>query len=208
MSTSNVLKLYHDEYCKKRFERLDLFRELARRYGVRSVLYPGSFVHVTPSFVFPVAVYADTDKRVQRFFRNPDLLPFIASRREYETDPTIQFRAADYQELDEPVASFDLLVSQYAGFVSPSCKRFLRAGGILLVNDSHGDASMARLDPELELTGAVMLRSGRCQIVESSLGQYFVPKKPAALTRAWLESKMRGVAYKKTASAYLFTKVA
>jgi hypothetical protein len=53
-----------------------------------------------------------------------------------------------------------------------------------------------------------MLRSGRCKIVERGLDQYFVPKKSASLTRKWLESKMRGVAYEKTASAYVFRRVA
>ncbi len=40
----------------------------------------------------------------------------------------------------EPV---DLIISQYAGFVGQETKRYLKEGGILLCNDSHGDATLA-----------------------------------------------------------------
>ena len=33
-----------------------------------TVLYPGSFVDIAPSFVFPNVVYVDLDKRAKRFF--------------------------------------------------------------------------------------------------------------------------------------------
>ena len=53
----------------------------------------------------------------------------------------------------EAEKSFDLLISQYAGFVSQHCKKYLKIGGILLVNNSHGDASMAKLDDDYKFVG-------------------------------------------------------
>ena len=42
----------------------------------------------------------------------------------------------------------DVLLSQYAGFISEPCKGYLRAGGVLVANNSHGDARLpARTQP-------------------------------------------------------------
>ncbi|MFX0037200.1 MAG: hypothetical protein ACFE9I_16330 [Candidatus Hermodarchaeota archaeon] len=38
----------------------------------------------------------------------------------------------------------------YAGFVSQSCKEYLKVGGILLTNNSHGNASMAYIDDDYQ----------------------------------------------------------
>ena len=139
--------LYKQNYVDKDFERLDLFMLLRERYGIESALYPGSYVHVTPSFVFPLTVYADTDKRAKKFFDDPWTLAFVEENKRYPQQPVIRFHAEDYNnDLGEKPRSFDLLISQYAGFVSRSCRQYLKAGGLLLVNNSHGDASLTSMD--------------------------------------------------------------
>ena len=73
----------------------------------------------------------------------------------------MRFIGADYTDplgLDD--GGFDLLISMYAGFISEHCTRYLRVGGTLLVNPSHGDAAMASIDPRYRLTGVVTSRSG------------------------------------------------
>ena len=61
---------------------------------------------------------------------------------------SVTFLAEDYRnELGLNEQSFDLLVSLYAGFISEHCTKYLRIGGSLLVNPSHGDAAMASIDP-------------------------------------------------------------
>ena len=57
---SSVLDLYHKHFVAKSDERLELFRLLARQFDVDKGIYPGSFVHVTPSFVIPEMVYGST----------------------------------------------------------------------------------------------------------------------------------------------------
>jgi hypothetical protein len=139
---NNPLKLYNEYFVERDFERLDLFQLLAEKYGIKSALYPGSFVHITPSFVYPVTTYVDTDKRAKTFFDDVSVRDFVAKRKTYAEEAKITFYPQDYRtQINEIVERFDLLISQYAGFVSQYCKRYLKIGGVLLVNNSHGDAS-------------------------------------------------------------------
>jgi hypothetical protein len=107
-------------------------------------------------------------------------------------------------ELPEPPGSFDLLISQWAGFVSQACKPCLRAGGLLLVNNSHGDASMASIDGDFRFVAAVTARGGRFRLIEKDLDRYFVPKSDVEITPEYLIEIRRGIGYTKTAWAYVF----
>jgi hypothetical protein len=200
--------LYKQNYVDKDFERLDLFVLLKERYSIRSALYPGSYIHLTPSFVFPVTVYADTDKRARRFFADPWTRQVVEERKLYAETPTIRFHPRDFtDDLPEESGSFDLLISQWAGFVSTHCKAYLKPGGLLLANDSHGDASMASIDDDYRFIAAVALRSGKYRLIEKDLARYFVPKSDIEITPEYLSKTRRGVGYRKTAWAYLFREV-
>jgi hypothetical protein len=197
--------LYKQNYLDKDFERLELFDLLQRRYLLRTALYPGSFLHITPSLVYPVTVYADTDERAGRFFSDPWVREFVEKNKRYEQTPVMRFHAQDYTaELPEPAGSFDLLISQWAGFVSQACKSYLKDGGLLLVNNSHGDASMASIDGNFRFIGAVTAGGGRFRLIETNLDSYFVPKSSVEITREYLFEIRRGIGYTKTAWAYLF----
>lgn len=202
------LDLYRKYHLERDDERLGLFRGLVERHGPLSALYPGSFVHVTPSFVVPTVVYVDADARGARFFSDPQLLELVRRRREYGPEPTIRFHAQDYEKpLDEPEESFDLLVSQYAGFVSRAGKRFLRVGGHLVANNSHGDASMAALDPDFELVGVYTRRGERFSFSSRELDSRMMPKKGAPPSREELERTMRGPGFTRPAAGYVFRRV-
>jgi hypothetical protein len=197
--------LYKQNYVDKDFERLGLFVLLKDRYGIESALYPGSYIHITPSFVFPITVYVDTDERAKRFFADPWVQRFVGKNRRYAEDPVVRFHPRDYTEdLPEEPGSFDLLISQWAGFVSTACRAYLKPGGLLLVNDSHGDASMASIDPDYRFVGAVTARGGRFQLIETDLKRYFVPKNNGEISPEYLIKSQRGIAYTKTAWAYIF----
>lgn len=72
-------------------------------------------------------------------------------------------------ELDvEPV---DLIISQYAGFVGQATKKYLNTGGILLYNDSHGDATLSRFDNDFEFIGVIGKNN---RIIDTKLDDYFV----------------------------------
>jgi len=201
--------LYRKFFIDRDFERLDLFQLLTEKYQLQRVLYPGSFVHVTPSFVFPDMVYVDNDKGAKKFFDNSNFREYVAGRKKYPQDPKIIYHFADYRNgFDEQDGNFDLLISQYAGFVGQHCKRYLMKGGLLLVNNSHGDAGVAALDEDYQLIAVAHLRNGKFRISENKLEEYFVPKSSkVSVTKSYLLDLQRGVGYKKPASAYIFRKL-
>ncbi len=173
------------------------------------MLYPGSYVDIAPSFVFPSVTYVDTDARAADFFADErGVLEVIASHARAPADPEVAFRHADYRsDLRLPEASFDLLVSLYAGFISEHCARYLRIGGTLLANPSHGDVAMASIDPRFRLAGVILARAGDYRVATSNLDDYLVQKSPMALSPGLLHERGRGVAYTESAFAYLFERV-
>ncbi len=200
-----TLRTYED-YEQSRGDLGGMFSILADAFTIDRVLYPGSYVHLTPSFVFPSVVYVDTDRRAKKFFADRlGVETLVNERKQYDGQPEITFHHADYTtDLDEPEGSFDLLVSLYAGFVSEACKRYLHVGGWLLANNSHGDASMASIDSDYEFVAAVKHRGDRYRLVYKDLDSYFVPKKDVEVTPELLRSTGRGIGYTKSASAYVF----
>lgn len=199
--------LYHKYHLERDDERFGMFEILADRFAIERILYPGSFVHITPSFVFPQATYVDMEKRAKAFFTSLELQPFIAKHQVYSQEAQIQFHHQDYTKpLPEQDESFDLLISQYAGFVSQNCKRYLKIGGCLLANNSHGDAGMAALDEDYVFAGAINRRGETFRFSEINLDEYFIPKKDILVTKAYLTELQRGIAYQKSAFAYIFVR--
>jgi hypothetical protein len=204
----SVLDLYQRYFQERQFERLDLFEIMADRFNVQRALYPGSFVHITPSFIFPDVVYVDNDKQAKRFFGSPEVLKFVAGRKVYPQEAKVTFYFADFRDsLDEPSETFDLLISQYAGFVGQHCKPYLKTGGFLVANDSHGDAGFAAIDDDYQLKAVFSVRNGKHRISETNLDEYFIPKSQIQITKEYLEGLQKGIGYKKTAGGYLFRKV-
>ncbi|SLN17714.1 class I SAM-dependent methyltransferase [Roseisalinus antarcticus] len=188
-------------------DRSRLFGAVGRVISPAAVLYPGSYVDIAPSMVFPDVTYSDMDRRAARFFDDTDGVREILAEEGAPPDRRLSFIHADYAELSLPEQSFDLLVSLYAGFVSEHCTAFLKVGGHLLVNPSHGDAALAAIDPRYALAGVVVSRSGDYQVSRSDLGAYLQPSKALEITREMLFATGRGVAYTRPAFAYIFERV-
>ena len=100
--------------------------------------------------------------------------------------------------------SVGLLVSLYAGFVSEYCSRYLRPGGWLLVNPSHGDVAMASIASAFRLGAVVNARSSDYTVSRRNLDDYLIPKRPTDVSRDLLHERRRGIAYTKSPFAYLF----
>ena len=96
------------------------------------------------------------------------------------------------------------LSSLYAGFISEHCSRYLKPGGWLLVNSSHGDAAMASIDPHYRLAAVINAGSGRFTVTTRNLDSYMIPKRPTTITAELLHKTGRGIAYTKSPFAYLF----
>ena len=201
-------QLYKKYYIDKSDERLELFRIIAERYNIKSGLYPGSFIHITPSFVIPKMVYIDIDKRCPKFFQSKETLSFIEKQKKYEEPTIIKLYSADFSStIDENEESFDLLISLYSGFVSEYCTKYIKENGIVLANNSHGDAPLAFLNNELDLIAVVKRRGEYFTLSEKELDTYFKTKSGKKLNREEIKRTMKGSAYTKTAYAYVFRKL-
>ena len=208
MKKGKTLSLYKKYHIDKNDERLGQFLILTNKFNIKNALYPGSFVHITPSFVIPSVVYLDSNKQAKDFFNDPSVHKFVSKKKRYNENSTISFQQKDYRkDIGEPLESFDLLISQYAGFVSQFCKKYLKIGGILLTNNSHGDASMASIDADYKFIGVLNKRKNNYALSERNLDSYFIPKKPREIIREYLETIKRGVGYTKSPSAYLFRRI-
>jgi len=172
----------------------------------KTVLYPGSYVDIAPSFIWPSVTYVDVDRRAQQFFADGDGVNEALVERGVDSDlHDVRFIHDDYtNDLDLAEDTFDLLVSLYAGFISEHCTRYIRPGGFLLVNPSHGDAAMASLDGCYRLRAVVLSQSGRYSVQTDELETYLVPKRNIEVTVELLHDTGRGVAYTKGPFAYLF----
>lgn len=192
-------------------DRQRLFEAIADTVDAETVLYPGSFVDVAASFIFDSVTYVDSDTRAKKFFGDTAGVAELIAEHDDDPDrePEVTFIKADYtKKLDLSTASFDLLVSLYGGFVSEHCTKYLKVGGFLLVNGSHGDASMASIDERYQLVGVVTSRAGEYRVTRHDLNSYFVPKKRSEeITPELLHELGKSVSYTKTPFAYLFERV-
>ena len=203
-----VPNLYKHHYIDKLFERADLFDQIQKQFKIQKALYPGSFAHVTPSFFIPNVVYVDSDKNAVKFFSHMEVVTELIERRKtYSQTSNVRFIGQDYMKpLDLQDNTFDLLISQWAGPISQACKRYLRQGGFLLVNNSHADAGIAFLDPDYELVHVVNAKKEKYSFSCENLDTYFIPKKGKQITLEGLLESGKGVGYTRTAYGYIFKK--
>lgn len=203
-----MLKLTRELWAKQdrhEGDRLRLFTAVDQAIEAERVVYPGSFVDIAASFVWPDVTYNDMDKRAPRFFADVDgIAEIIEANGADPDDRAVRFLPGDYRELDLAPRSVDLLISLYAGFVSEACGHLVRDGGWLLVNPSHGDAAMASIDDRFELAAVVESRAGEYRVRTAGLDGYLVPKKRVELTPEYLRELGRGIAYTRAPFAYLF----
>ena len=191
-------------------DRLHLFSAVAEFVDASTVLYPGSYVDLTPSFVWPSVTYVDVDRRANQFFADSSGVDELLA--EHDVDPArhaVRFIHADYQDsLELSPESFDLLISLYAGFVSEHNTDYLRVGGFLMVNSSHGDAAMASIDPRYELAAVVINSNGKYTTRTTDLDSYLLPKSDIEVTKELLHETGRGIGYTKSPFAYVFRRSA
>ena len=194
------------EYCSSIGDRSALFAALADRFAVDRALYPGSYVDLSPSTAIRSVTYVDSDARAARFFADEALVADqLAGRTRPGAGAEVRFVIGDYSEpLDIPDGSVDLLISLFTGPMWEACRRYLRPGGLLLANTSHGDASLAALDPSWSLLAAVHHRDDRYRVATDDLESYLVPKRPEAADAERILSSGRGITYTRSAVAYLF----
>ena len=187
-------------------DRTELFAAVAEIWHPEQALYIGSYLDLSPSTAIPTVTYVDTDRRAARFFANNDLVASeLADRTNYEVAPTVGFLHANYTEpLPLPAAHFDLLISLFTTPGWDHCKPHMKPHALLLANTSHGEASLAALDPQLELVAVVRHRDGKYRLAREKLNTFLVPKNPFHADSDHIRSIGRGIAYTRSAFAYVF----
>ena len=189
-------------------QRAELFKLISEIYSIKIAIYPGSYIHISPSFYIPEVVYIDNDSNAKKFFSDNSFRKLIEKEKEYTEETVLRFHPQSYmKKLTEKEDYFDLLISQYSGPVSFYCKKYLKTKGFLLVNNSHGDAGIADLDPDFELIAVINYRNDKFYHSTKNLESYFIPKKKdITVTIEKLLETSKGIGYTKTASHYLFQK--
>ena len=87
-----VIHIYQKYYIDRNYEQIDLFRLLKNRYLISKVVYPGSYVHISPSFIFSDVVYIDADRKAKQFFRQSEQVKdYICECKEYQEEPRFAF---------------------------------------------------------------------------------------------------------------------
>ena len=190
-------------------DRSGLFWGLAEGWPIERALYLGSYVDLSPSTAFPSVVFVDSDPHAARFFAAPELVAAeLSGRTRPGAGRDVRFIGADYtQRLDLAEGSVDLLISLFAGPVWQHCGRYLRPGGWLLANTSHGDASLAALDPSVRLVAVAHQRDGNHRLTTHELDRYLIPKSPESAHAGAIRASGRGISYTRTAFAYLFQRL-
>lgn len=197
------------QYRQSIGDRSGLFCALADGWPIGQVLYPGSYVDLSPSTAFKSVVYVDNDLRAARFFSHSDMVRSeLDGRARAGAGVDVRFLGRDYTHaLELPEGSMDLIVSLFAGPVWEHCRQYLRPGGWLLANSSHGDASLAALDLTMRLVATVHHRDGRYRLSTDQLDQYLIPKRARKPNADRIRASGRGIGYTRSAFAYLFQSI-
>lgn len=199
----NVIEEYQ-EYARKIGNRKALYSVVAKEYSIKRAMYPGSHIDITPSLVIPEVLYIDHFKGAIRFYKDLQVIrEYLEKNKEYSDPCKINFVGKDYTSPFE-ADQVDLIISQYAGFVGQATKRFLKTGGILLCNDSHGDATLARFDEDFEFIGVI---NGNHKIVSRDLENYFILPNGKTIDLKTVWERMKGLKYTCNAENYLFRKI-
>jgi len=161
----------------------DPFRQtlllLKKQFPIARVLYPGSWIHLTPSLVFPCVVYVDSVANAEKMLKDFEFLEYIRKHSEVPA-PCIRTHETDYRrEIGEEKDSFDLLISLNSGFVSQYCSQYLKKNGLLLANNTHYDAVKAFTDKTFQVIGVF---SNFSILEQNNLEDYFVTKNNQLIT--------------------------
>ena len=171
--TSKVLDKYLSKYGGINDLHLFPLKLIKNNYLIEKVLYPGCWIHLTPSLIFSHVVYVDFFSKMESILSDPKLLEYIGYNSEDYGESIIKIHNADYRTgIDEEKNSFDLLISLSSGFVSKYCGKYLKKNGVLLVNNEHYDAMQAFVDDYFSLVG-VFTSKGKLIQKEKLTQSYF-----------------------------------
>ncbi|MCA9765808.1 MAG: hypothetical protein KC455_05260 [Carnobacterium sp.] len=146
----------------------------------------------------------DNFKGAIKFFKDvEEIQNYLNENKDYSNLANLTFIGQEYTEPLE-IEKVDLIISQYAGFVGQATKQYLKVGGILLCNDSHGDATLAKMDKDFQFIGVV---TNDKTIQTMNVENYFKLPKDRPIDLTSVKEKMKGLNYKLKSENYLFQKI-
>ncbi len=207
MASLSIPKLYQQYFINKSDERREMFEQLYEIFKPSSGIYPGSFVHITPFFYIKEMTYIDSDKRMNKFFSDQAVIDYINEEKIYDKNPVVSWFQEDYStKLPIDENKYDILFSFYAGFISQHCKKYLKNNGVLVCNNSHGDASIAYTDSDYTLIGVIKRNGNKFRIEKQNLEYFFQKKDGSIIDTQKVLKRMMGENFSKTGYAYIFRK--
>ncbi len=204
---ASAIDLYRKQYVDLQFERAGLFHAIRQKYGATDVLYPGSSIHITPSFFFPHVVYVDPSPLAEAFFADREgIMAYIDGNKSYRRSAHVRFLPQDCRTaLPLLEGSFDLLISLFAGGISASCGKYVKPGGLLLADNHHGEAQQAASAGPFELISVIRYAKHAYSILERGLDG--VPSgKETSRTKQYLKRASQGLVYVENVEYYVFRK--
>ena len=216
MPSNRPFEIYKSNYAPGHGGDIALhsvFLQLRQVFNIRRALYPGSYLHITPSLFFPHVTYVDCLAGIDNMLADSNLRDYIERHKVYPEQAEIRCYQQDYQTFNSPPPeSFDLLISLNAGLISQIFGRFLAPGGLLLANDEHYDARRAFVDQDYSLAGVFEENSCRMVAAPPELSTYFRTSTGVALVPEMVDSDLgrspSRARFKpaKSAKAFLFRK--
>jgi len=209
---SKALEKYLSYYGGINDPYLEALKLLKSNYAIKRAIYPGSWIHLTPSLVFAYVAYVDSFRNLKYMLNDQELLDYINRNSELNGKPIIKVHQMDFRdEIPEEKHSFDLLISLNSGFVSQHCGSFLKKNGLLFVNNEHYDAIKAFVDEDFLPVG-VFSSNGKFIKQSKSIQKYFLTNNNELMTSEMvLENSKKSPSkakykLKKKAQFYLFTR--
>lgn len=152
---------YHQTYVQLKFERKGLFELVSKELGDRKIIYPGSSIHITPSFFFSNVTFIDQSDVTEKFFSHEqDILKIINGQKHYQKEPIIKFILADFTlPIALPRQSFDLAISLYSGKLPRHIQHHLQPKAYLLTGTTFSAGNQEFLS-DWNLLEKITVRDG------------------------------------------------
>lgn len=187
--TETVKQLYHKYYSSIGFERRGLFELIRKEFNPELVLYPGSSVHITPSFYFCHVVYIDRSPLAIGFFSDKkQVSETINSHKISNKSHYWRFLAKDFHgDLELEQNSFDLLVSLFSGKLIESLAKYLKINGLILTNSLFSDNDFVKGNNDYRYLGLISCKN--------KIYRFEPKQQPVKQYRSTLKMKNKGFDY-------------
>lgn len=141
---------YYKLYYLGRYDPLIKIFDYLKSFPIEKVLYPASYIHLAPSYVFSDVTYVDVYPNIDDFFQQEDVIKYINLHKYYKESCHMKFFNDSFVNFD---GLYDLVISSNINSVAIDCKKNIRKDGYLLVNNGHSDADNAFLDKDYKYLG-------------------------------------------------------